>query len=209
MNRVSPVETVLFDIGGVLASDYWETLLLTPRAGLADRLSQPRDVVEAAGSQVWEEFATREATEAEYWQRLADVLGHPVDLQVVAEVEHRLVRGNPTARGLVEELRGRGVRVGVVSNNTSFWWPKQLRLAGVDELVDGELLFLSCRFGCTKADAPRGLLDVAAEHVRPGTALLVDDREENVDLARDRGFAAVRYDFERDRWPAELTAIAV
>ena len=36
------VERVLIDLGGVLTVDPWESLVLTPRTGLADRLHLDR-----------------------------------------------------------------------------------------------------------------------------------------------------------------------
>lgn len=47
-NSEIQIKCILFDIGGVLTSDIWETLLLTPVSGLADRLGLNRQIVQQA-----------------------------------------------------------------------------------------------------------------------------------------------------------------
>jgi beta-phosphoglucomutase-like phosphatase (HAD superfamily) len=187
-----PVSTVLFDVGGVLVSDYWEALLLTPGRGLADRLGLERSVVEPAGRELWERYARRDASERDYWLDLADRIGVRIVLRDVEEVEREVIRVNPRADEVVPSLLRAGVRVGVVSNNTSFWYPKQMRLTAVSRLIDPAVEFLSFRTGRTKGERP-GLLELAADAVEPGRTLVLDDRPHHVERAGELGFQTLRW----------------
>ena len=183
------IAVVLLDVGGVLVSDYWETILLTPELGLADRLGLERRRVEEVGLTLWDAYCRRDADEAAYWSDLERALGVAVPPSLPGELD-RLVRPAPAAEALLETAQDGGRDVGVISNNTAFWFPKQSARVGLDAHVDPELVFLSHEHGRTKGDDP-SLFDVVARLVDPATALVVDDRSGNVDAARRRGFHAV------------------
>lgn len=185
------VHVVLLDVGGVLVSDYWETILLTPELGLADRLGLERPQVEEVGLSLWEHYCRRPADEATYWADLERALGVVVPPSLPQDLDG-LVAPAPGADALLASMRDSGVSLGVISNNTAFWFPKQAARVGLDAYVDPELVFLSHEHGRTKGDEP-SLFDVVAVLVDPSTALVVDDRPGNVDAARHRGFHAVRH----------------
>jgi len=184
----------LLDLGGVLTDDVWQRMVLTPGEGLADRLGIDRQAAEAAGTQLWERYAVRpEADEDEYWRDLATLVGVPIPSSLVSETEQKLVRANPESSALVRALEERRARIGVLSNNTAFWYPKQARLAGIEHAVDPELVFLSFRARVTKEDVP-GLFEVAANRVPALAAtVVVDDQLELVRQARRVGFRAIHY----------------
>lgn len=128
------VDVVLLDVGGVLVSDYWETILLTPEHGMVDRLGLDRARVEEVGLALWEVYCRRDGTEADYWSDLGRELGMTVPASLPAELD-RLVTVAPGARELLASLGERDVRLGVVSNNTAFWFPKQSALLGLETLM--------------------------------------------------------------------------
>lgn len=187
---------ILFDLGNVLFCDPWETLLLTPGAGLADRWGLAPSPVREAGRRLWREFSVRESTEAEYWEALSRELGRTVPPELVQELEEELLVANPAAGELLAAASADGARpVGIASNNTSFWYVKQAQRLDLARWVDPELVFLSCRLGLTKSSPGRGLLDVAAEHTPPRSTLIVEDRAANLDRARALGFRTFAYAF--------------
>lgn len=180
------VGAVLFDIGGVLADDVWERMLLDPRDGLAARRGIDPARAHAAGRAVWP-VVSREPAQADDWWAAVE---QRLDL-TVAEAERAellgLVQGNAEAREVFEEVRATSVEIGVVSNNTSFWWRHQLTLAGVLDLVQPELRLLSCEVGRSKSDEP-GLLETARGLLPEVRVLVVDDRQGNLDRAQRLGF---------------------
>ncbi|MET7488580.1 hypothetical protein [Streptomyces sp. NPDC005538] len=187
---------ILFDLGNVLFCDPWESLLLTPGSGLADRWGLDPSFVREAGRRLWNRFSVRESEEAQYWQALSQELDRPVPPELVADLEDELLVANPAAGELLAAASHDGRRpVGIASNNTTFWYAKQAERLGLARWVDPGLVFLSCRLGVTKGTPGHGLLEVVAEHTRPPDTLLVEDRPANLARARSLGFRAVCYAF--------------
>ncbi|MFJ2259381.1 HAD family hydrolase [Streptomyces sp. NPDC087844] len=188
---------ILFDLGNVLCSDPWESLLLTPGTGLGDRLGLDRSAVLEAGRRCWRTFSVREAEEPEYWHELSRQLSCDIPAQLVKELEEELLVANPAAGALLAAASADGDRpVGIASNNTSFWYAKQAERLGLDRWIDPGLVFLSCGLGISKSTPGRGLLEIAAEHVRPSSTLFVEDREANLARARALRFRTVKYAFK-------------
>lgn len=185
------VEVVLLDVGNCLASDYWETVLLTPDVGLADRLGVDPAAACEAGRTLWERHCRRVSEEVTYWQELESALGVEIPDGVPEELDP-LVLANPQAELLLSTMAEAGLRLGVCSNNTAFWFPKQAAKVGLHRYTDAALQFLSHLTGRTKGDDP-SLLDLVADDLDPATVLLVDDRPGNLDAAEQRGFHTVRY----------------
>jgi FMN phosphatase YigB (HAD superfamily) len=186
-------DTVLFDLGGVLTSDPWESLLLTPGEGIADRLGISRGDAKRVGEEMWEKYSLRPASEHEYWSELSSRLGVDVPPDLPSRLEPSLLVANPAANEVIDEILARGLSVGLVSETTSFWYPKQERLLNLERVVDSALLFLSFRQGTRKDVDEGGLFEIAARHVVPERSLVVDDRAENLGRARRHGFEAWEY----------------
>lgn len=187
---------ILFDLGNVLFCDPWESLLLTPGAGLVDRWGLDPAMVREAARRLWDEFSVRESEEPEYWQALSRELGRTISPELVAELERTLLVANPVAGRLLAAASADGTRpVGIASNNTSFWYAKQAERLDLARWIDPELVFLSCWLGVTKSSPGRGLLEVAAEHTRPRSTLVVEDRAANLARARELGFRTYAYAF--------------
>ncbi|PWG13762.1 hypothetical protein DF268_09670 [Streptomyces sp. V2] len=189
-----PVSTVLFDLGDVLFRDPWETLLLTERTGLADRLGLDRAQVAETGRKLWHRFSLSETSEQDYWRALSRRLGQPVSPFLIRELEEELLTANPAAETMLSAAAP-GRRVGIVSNNTTFWYAKQSGRLRLDKWIDPALVFLSCREGVSKGTAGEGLFERAAAHLDPATTLIVEDRPRNVARARSAGFHTLTYSF--------------
>ena len=194
--RDADLDVVLLDIGGVVAEDVWERLWLDPESGIATRHGLDLAVAERVGLDLWRWVAREPADGDAYWDAAQAATGITIDRRERAGLLER-VRPNPLARQLVEDLRDLGLRIGLASNNTSFWWSHQLAVAGIADLLDDELSWLSFAHGVTKSDTP-GLLELAAAATDPKRALFIDDRQNNIERATALGFTAIRYRFELD-----------
>lgn len=190
------VDTVLLDIGNVLASDYWETLLLTPDLGLADVLHLDRERVKSVGIRLWQDFCRAPAEERTYWTRLSEELGVPITDDHLSQVEH-LPHANPRVSEILADLQQRELRIGLISDNTSFWYAKQAALIGFGQTLDEDLVLLSFERGVSKSDSP-GLLELAAAVATPSRTLVVDDRSANLSAAGRIGFHTFRYSMHED-----------
>lgn len=192
------MQAVLFDLGGVLVNDPWQSILLTPHRGLVDRLGLSRHLVSTVAARIYEDFVLRESDEDQYRKRLELELGLDIPSGLVAEVTREVLRANHDARPVLDMLRASGIHIGVVSDTTSFWYPKEARLLELESYADARLLFLSFVFGVDKKQETGGLFECAATVLDPSTTLVVDDRAVNLDRARSVGFHAVKYRMEEE-----------
>lgn len=182
------VDVVLLDVGGVLADDVWERMLLDPDQGLAVRWDMDPGRVRDAGAALWGRFSRGAAHEDAWWAALEEQLAAPIALPLRDELR-AMVRGNDDARPVLTALRERSLPYVLVSNNTTFWWPRQLQAAGITDLLPATPRFLSCTAGVTKDDRP-GLLEHAVAAVA-APALLVDDRVVNLERGAELGLVPV------------------
>ncbi|HEX2680243.1 MAG TPA: hypothetical protein VHQ03_03035 [Candidatus Dormibacteraeota bacterium] len=197
-------KVVLLDLGGVLFRDPWEAILLTPERGLADQLGLDREAVARVGRELWPEYSQRPSNEADYWTAFASKLGVSLPEGLIARSEAELLTPNPFAFDILERARRQIGRIGVVSENTSFWYPIQARLLSLEQYVDQELVFLSFELQLNKD----GLLNVATSRVNPALTLVVEDRPHNVEFARRHGFQVFRYESDdADRSFASLMRV--
>lgn len=186
-------EIVLFDLGGVLVCDPWESLLLSPGRGLADQLRLDRNKTEQAGRALWQRYSLAEYEEEEYWEELSVSLSTRIPEALVQELEGELLYKNQQAHQVLETAKSKGFRIGIISDNTSFWFPKQARLIDLGKYADQSIVFLSYRLGLHKDLERGGLFDVAASVIDPSSTLVVDDRAKNVCQAVQHGFRARLY----------------
>ncbi|MET9498446.1 hypothetical protein [Streptomyces sp. NPDC006552] len=191
-------DVILLDLGGVLFCDPWETLLLTPERGLADRLGVPRHTVEAVGAQLWDVFSVVPAEESSYWEQCAAGLGVALPVELIRQVERELLTPSPWAQELLAAAAATGAELGIASNNTSFWYTKQARALHLDKWIDPALVYVSHDLGVTKGTPGRGLLEIAAEAVTGSRTGLVEDREPNLRRAAALGLHPFPYAYERD-----------
>ncbi len=196
------INTVLLDIGGVLYVDPWQTVILSPNEpglGLADQLGLDHQLVAEVAEELWPTFATQPLEEDDYWSQLSRgvsaLTNRPVEFppDLVAETSDRLLRPLPHAwsllrrtRALLAEADSR--RIGVITDNTTFWYRRQYRDLYLSFFVEStDVEFVSAELGFRKPDHP-GLYGRAAESCDPATTLIIDDRRKNLDHAASFGF---------------------
>lgn len=190
----SPV--ILFDVGNVLFCDPWETLLLTPGSGLADRRGIDRHIVAKAGRRLWSEFSTAESSEDQYWRDLERELGIRISAEEVRELEKDLLFANPDAALMLGMAKDSGLPLGIASNNTSFWFAKQWKALELERYIEAGLVFVSHRLGVEKNSPGKGLFEIAAEAVPAGESLVIDDQRGNLHRAEQAGFRVEQYSLE-------------
>ncbi|WP_420596485.1 HAD family hydrolase [Deinococcus sp.] len=132
--------------------------------------------------------------ERAFWRRYGESLAFDLGLSA-AQGEalmtqfpyHAFMQPAPGVRELLEALRARGLKIGVLSNTLPDIWPT-LKAIGVDDLVDVALS--SCLLGVHKPELEvfklaANKLDLPTEQV-----LFFDDKPENVTAARSAGMSA-------------------
>lgn len=186
------IKTILLDVGGVFTPDPWEALWLTETDGLADSLGIDPYLVREAATQLFNDSATGHRTEDQYWEECSRLLGIQVPRQLVFDIETRLVSLNPHLLPFLRECAGKGITLGIISNNTAFWFPKQLN-AEIVQLLNPDAIFLSHEKGVTKRPGKVSLFSLAAAQFEPSHTLVIDDRQSNIEIAREWGFHTMLY----------------
>lgn len=134
-----------------------------------------------------------------YGQELAGILGLTDEqtAQLMARWPYEAYMKPVTnARHVLETLRARGLKVGVLSNTLPSI-DRTLRAVGLDDLVD--VAVATCVVGVHKPDAGAYLHAAQALEVEPAEVLFVDDKPENVQAARDLGMHGLLIDLRGER----------
>jgi HAD superfamily hydrolase (TIGR01509 family) len=190
---------VILDVGGVLAHDIWEPMFrdFSRRYGLSNARLQ------RIGRLLWETFAyvpesaanTWRDMEQRYWQLFRSMCAVPLPVQSLIRLTDRYVVPVDGMRPILEELRARGVRMVICSNNNEIWWPRQARKLHLRKYFPDCALILSSRIGAPKNSPRLEMFRAAVRAARAPAAgcFFVDDRRENVLRARRLGIDAMRF----------------
>ena len=135
-----------------------------------------------------------EITEGEFRERIERHLEDGFDLSRLRTLYFdRLVPNRPMI-DFIRDLRVRGVRAALLTNNVREWEPLwRSKLPELDELF--ELVVDSAFVGLRKPDPAIFTLTLdRLGGVEPGRCVFVDDLDVNCEAARALGMAAVRYE---------------
>jgi putative hydrolase of the HAD superfamily len=149
-----------------------------------------------------------EITEAEFRQRIERHLEDGFDLARLRTLYFERLDPNAEMIEFVRELRGRGVRAALLTNNVREWEPLwRSKLPEVDELF--EVIVDSAFVGLRKPDpAIYSLTLDRLGGVAPERCVFVDDLDVNCETARELGMAAVRFESARQAISAIESALA-
>jgi putative hydrolase of the HAD superfamily len=186
--RKCSVTAVLFDFGGVLAEEGFVNGL----EAIARRYGLDRDRFVALGHELVHEtgYVTGRCKEGEYWEAVRRSSGIDGDDRTLRhEILSRFVP-RPWMFEWVDRLRGSGLIVGILSDQTD--WLDELD-ARFGLFVHFDHVFNSFHMGKNKKD-PSHFIDVTTRlGLKPEQALFVDDREENCATAASVGLKILWY----------------
>jgi putative hydrolase of the HAD superfamily len=136
-----------------------------------------------------------EISEQEFARRLAEQLHDGFDLARLRELYFERIDPNTPMIDFVGELRGRGLRTALLTNNVREWEPLwRAKLPELDEIF--EIVVDSAFVGMRKPEP--GIYELTLERLGGGLraeeCLFVDDIELNCEAARELGMTAVRFD---------------
>ncbi len=137
-----------------------------------------------------------EIAEAEFARRLAEQHRRASStLRACAQLYFERIEPNPPMIDYMAELRGRGLRMALLTNNVREWEPLwRAKLPELDEIF--ELVVDSAFVGMRKPE--RRIYELTLERLGDGLhaeeCLFVDDLELNCEGARALGMTAVRFD---------------
>ena len=205
------IRAVVSDFGGVLTSPLIESFLAyQDRSGVRfeDLGRAMQRVAEKSGGEYpLFRLEKGEISEREFLASIEEELGGGVRLDSLRETYFAHLHPHREMIDYMRELRGRGLRMAILTNNVREWEPHwRAKLPEIDEIFD--VVVDSAFVGMRKPD-PR-IYELTIERLGDGLSaaecVFVDDTEVNCEVARELGMHAVQFrDFEQAR--AELEAI--
>ena len=147
-----------------------------------------------------------EISEAEFQRRLESRLEGRFDFEHLRRLYFERLEPNREMIEFVRELRGRGLRTALCTNNVREWEPLwRSKLPELDDVF--EVVVDSAFVGSRKPE--REIYDITLERlggVKPQECVFVDDIDVNCEGARELGMHPVRFE-ETSRAIAEVEAL--
>jgi putative hydrolase of the HAD superfamily len=189
---------IISDFGGVLTTPLIQSFVaFQDQTGIAMEtlgLAMQR-MAERDGSHPLFDLEKGKLTEALFLERIADELepelGHRPEMHRFSEIYFEAMEPNPPMIELMRELKGRGLRMALLTNNVREWEPLWRSMVPIDELF--EVVVDSAFVGCRKPDPQ--IYEIVLERIglEADQCLFVDDVEGNCEAARELGMAAVHF----------------
>jgi putative hydrolase of the HAD superfamily len=195
-----PIRAVISDFGGVLT-----TPLLGSFAAFQDETGISAEtlgramqrIAESEGEHPLFELERGRLTESQFLDllraQLVPELGHEPQLHRFREIYFEALDPNQPMIDLMRDLKGRGYRMALLTNNVREWEPLWRTMLPVDEIF--EVVVDSAFVGIRKPDS--GIYELTLERLGSGVGarecLFVDDVEVNVAAARQLGMTAVQF----------------
>jgi epoxide hydrolase-like predicted phosphatase len=191
-----PIRAVISDFGGVLTSPLFESFAAWQRqSGLSfAQLGQAMaDASERSGIHPLYELEKGTITEAEFLRMLEAELEPGTSLSGMRDVYFEHLHPNRAMIDFMRVLRGRGLRMALLTNNVREWEPQwRAKLPEIDEIF--EVVVDSAFVGMRKPDPE--IYELTLERlggVEAGECLFLDDVDVNCEAARSLGMRAVHY----------------
>jgi putative hydrolase of the HAD superfamily len=193
---MSPVEGIISDFGGVLTSPLLDSFLAFQQAtGVSlEALGVAMAVIAGeTGANPLFELETGRMSEQAFLAALAGTLTEQLEREVTmdgfGERYFAHLEPNEPLIAYMRELKGRGYRMAICTNNVREWESLWRAKLPVDEIFD---VVVDSGFVGVRKPEPR-IYEITLERlgVPAGRALLVDDIELNCVVARDLGLHAV------------------
>ena len=207
------INTIVFDIGGVLAYDVWEHLLLDEQHGVAAKYNLDREQVLQTAKELWRKFEHRNAHndeecsayEREYWALFVERFKIKATIDELITYTDPFIRPIEGMNDLLVELKTQGLTLLICSNNNEFWFRRQAAKCGFHRYFDSDKIILSNRVGASKWSANFEMFHavVKAAGVSKEQCLLVDDRAENMERASQFGMPAILFPAHADHYGAK------
>ncbi|MBU4332469.1 HAD-IA family hydrolase [Patescibacteria group bacterium] len=200
------VKAVIFDIGGVLAHNVWDHLLLDDN-GVMSRFPQLHKAeLERIGKVLWDAFGyvpeypnTWQELEERYWKMFIRYFkgylpetAKPDDFIQMTDSFIRPILG---MKSVLKKLQLKGIKLAICSNNNEFWFRRQMDQLGLWRFFDSDNVILSCRIGVSKSSPRFEMFHAALSALSlPGdNCIFVDDREGNIERARQCGMQGILF----------------
>jgi putative hydrolase of the HAD superfamily len=193
-----PVEAIISDFGGVLTSPMTESfvgVLDSSGVSIEELGKAMMALTEREGSNPLFDLETGRVSVATFMGGLSDQLsaqlGTEVDLDGFGERYFGHLRPNEGLIDYMRELRARGYKMAICTNNIREWEELWRSMLPVDEIFD---VVVDSAFVGSRKPEPR-IYEITLERLgaSPEATLFIDDVEVNCEGARQIGMRAIRF----------------
>ena len=194
----SRIQAVISDFGGVLTSSLVESFVgVLDSSGISfEEMGKAMAAIgEREGSNPLFELETGRVSEATFMDQVAGELsaqrGSRVELDGFGERYFEHLKPNERLIDYMRELRRRGYKMAICTNNIREWEARWRAMLPVDEIFD--VVVDSAYVGSRKPE-PR-IYEITLERLgtTPEAALFIDDVEVNCEGVRRLGITAIRF----------------
>jgi putative hydrolase of the HAD superfamily len=201
---------LISDFGGVLTSPLQEGFLAYQEESGVSLEELGRAMARAAeehGEHPLFALERGEISEREFRERIERHLEDRFDLTRLRTVYFERMQTNRAMIEFVREVRSRGLRTALLTNNAREWEPLwRAKLPEIDELF--EVVVDSAFVGMRKPDPAIYELTLERLGVAAEECVFVDDLEPNCETARNLGMRAVRFEHAEQAIPELRSAFA-
>lgn len=192
------IEGIVSDFGGVLTSSLLDSFVgvLDPAGVSLEELGQAMAALaEREGSNPLFELETGRLSEARFLGSLSDELsarrGSRVELTGFGERYFRHLEPNQRVIDYMRELRERGYKLAICTNNVREWEARWRAMLPVDEIFD---VVVDSAFVGARKPEPR-IYEITLERLgtAPEATLFIDDVEINCQAAQELGMATIHF----------------
>ena len=210
MTAARRMRAVISDFGGVLTSPLFQSFAAWQRESGLSFETLGNAMSRAAGRSGIHplyELEKGTITESEFLRMLEEELGPGTSLSGMRDVYFEHLHPNRPMIEFMRDLRGRGLRMALLTNNVREWEPHwRAKLPEIDEIF--EVVVDSAFVGMRKPE--REIYELTLERlgdgIEPGECVFVDDVDVNCDAAAALGMRAVHF-VEAEQAIAEVEAI--
>ena len=195
---VTPIEAIISDFGGVLTSsltDSFVGVLDASGISLEDLGKAMAAIAEREGTNPLFELETGRMSESTFMGRLSDELsaqlGNRARLDGFGERYFRHLQPNERLIDYMRQLRERGYKLAICTNNVREWEARWRAMLPVDEIFD---VVVDSAFVGSRKPEPR-IYQITLEQlgVAPDRTLFIDDVDANCEGARALGMQTIRF----------------
>ena len=207
---MTEIRAVISDFGGVLTNPLWEAFAgwnanVGADPGVLGMALQ--NAAELSGQHPLYALEKGEMTEVEFTTAVQAHLPADIDLGGFRDIYFSHLHPNEPMIDLMRDLRGRGLRMAMLTNNVREWEPLWRSKLPVDEIF--EVVVDSAFVGMRKPE--RAIYELTLERlgggVRAEECVFVDDLDVNCEMARELGMVAVQYVDAEQAVPEILAAV--
>jgi putative hydrolase of the HAD superfamily len=183
------VTTILFDYGGVFGSEAHDWGGTLQPVSNASGLSVGE--MEGLWHEAWPSLVIGAHDLGSFWNSVSQASPTRPEPHALQEVFESAISENRDVRNIAEELKRRGFRLALVSNESRGGMNAKIQKFRLADLF--EKVYCSANMGISKPDPALFSYILSDTKTGPREAILIDDQEANIKVAREIGMEAIHF----------------